>query len=122
MKVGDIMSHIVTIEAKYKNLSVIEETCKLMGLEFSKGIHKFTFGGKSEGYKINLKGYCEPIVITEEGSIIYDDMYDKMFNNNELTKFKNNYCLIETERLLKKQNLKYKVTRENDEIKIEVVA
>lgn len=122
MKVSGIMSHIVTIETRYKNVEMIQETCKRLGIFMEKGSYKFTFGGTVEGYKVYLKKWFEPVVITEDGELVYDDMYDKYTDNKELSKFKNTYCLIETERLLKKQNLKYKVYEQDEEIKIEVIA
>jgi len=123
--VSDVMSHIITIEAKYKNLSVIKEVCESMNVQCVKGVHDFAWGSKVEGYKVYLKNWYEPIVIKEDGTIIYDDMTEKFQKDDkvsELTKFKNMYCLKETERLLKKQNLKYKIYESDDEIKIEVSA
>ena len=116
------MSHIITIEAKYKNLSIIKEVCKDMDINIIKGSHNFAWGSKVEGHKVYLKNWYEPIVIKDDGTIIYDDLTEKWEKSSQLTKFKNMYCLKETERLLKKQNLKYKVYEDNDEIKIEVSA
>lgn len=123
MKGSGILSHIVTINVKYKNLETLKEVCEIMNLKMVYIQHKFTYGSTVEGYNIRLNNWSEPIVITTEGDIIYDNTHEVRYGSKELTKFKNTYCLVETKKQLKKNNLKYRVLPSNDEeevIKLEV--
>jgi hypothetical protein len=118
------MSHIVTIKAKYKNANIIKEVCKKLGFEYEFTDFKlYNYTSNSKGHRIKLADYCS-IFITEDGDLVHDDMINMMARDNQFNKFRNTYCLIETEHLLKRQNLKYKIiqSEESDEIKIEVIA
>lgn len=118
------MSHIVTIKTQYKNEESIKEACQLLNLTYEKKLYNFIKNKPTECYLIKTPCFSKPVVINEDGYMQYDDMIDLFNNDKIITKFQNTYTLIETEKQLKKQHLKYKIlsNKLDEEIKIEVTA
>lgn len=84
-------SHTLKVETKFTNQSALEAAAKECGAQYlGKGKHRL-FDGEYSGIAIKLKDWKYPIIITENGSIMYDNYNSMWGKTEELEKFRRSY-------------------------------
>jgi hypothetical protein len=70
---GYIMSHAMTIQTECRNPEVVKAACRRLGLAEPSRDSAYFFGvGKVEGTKVRLEGWHHPLIIKDDGQIVYD--------------------------------------------------
>ena len=68
------MSHKNTIKGQIKNKPFFMDVCRAMGINIRSGnTHKLYSDSNVEGLGIDLPGWNYPVVITEDGSVVFDN-------------------------------------------------
>jgi gamma-glutamylcyclotransferase (GGCT)/AIG2-like uncharacterized protein YtfP len=109
------MSHIATIETKFKDKKVLKKTCDRLGIRYENVTnYKFYDGTRKSGLAIYLSGWKYPAVITDEGEIFYDNYNGSWGSIEKLNKVKDYYGLEKAKKAARSKGYSYKERKNKD--------
>ena len=84
------MSHCTTIDVKMKDINILRKVCKKLNLEMKENSKFRFYDGRTEhGTKINLPNWNYPIIIKNNGEVIFDNFEGTWGDIKELKIIKN---------------------------------
>lgn len=69
------MSHIVELDIRINNVALFGKIAEMLGHEIVGPGEHYIFGQKPTGFGINLKGWSYPIVVKDDGTLVYDNYH-----------------------------------------------
>lgn len=106
------MSHTMNIKTELKDVAALAEACKRLGLKTQYGKVRL-YGSQETGAGVFLPGWNYPIVVTDDGTVKYDNYGGRWGNIEELHKLEAYYGLEKAKLEAWKQG--YTVTEGYDE-------
>ncbi len=90
------MSHNLTVkELAMADIEILQKACDELGLKLSEhGNHKMYGGQSATGRAIRLPGWDYPVVVNEDGDVVYDNYGGSWGDEKELEKLLHSYARI----------------------------
>lgn len=99
------MSHMTTVKTEIKDLTTLKLSLeKNPEVEWQKHGTFQLYSGTATGYGIKLRGWTYPIVVTEDGTIQYDNYGGRWGNEAELNALVQNYAVEKVKRSWKRKH------------------
>jgi hypothetical protein len=114
------MSHIATVEVKFKDANVIKAAAQKLGYECKEvKNYKFYDGTVKSGISVQLPGWSYPVVFTEDGEAFFDNYNGHWGKQEELNKFTQHYGVEKAKKQAKIKGWNYReVKGQNGEVKV----
>jgi len=106
------MSHIATVEMKIKDMKVLKKVCEQLGLS-TKQVKDYVFydNTKASGLSIQLNNWRYPIVVKDDGSIVFDNYNGSWGKVEHLQQLQQAYSTEIAKQQLRKQGYMVKETK-----------
>jgi hypothetical protein len=113
------MSHCTTIDVKMKDITVLKNACKELGIDCVENTNVDFFDGKREhGTKIKLPNWRYPVCVKSNGEIIFDNYEGNWGDIKELNTLKQRYAVEKTKLVAKKNGYTFTEKKVGNDIKL----
>lgn len=87
------MSHIVKLKITVKNPQLFAEIARARGLDVEENAHVEFYSGQARGLAVRLPGWHYPVVVQEDGSVLFDNYGGRWGDIRELNKLMQAYAV-----------------------------
>ena len=86
------MSHIVKLSVEIHNLAALATACERLGYEISAERHAVHFpAGVACGYTVKIPGWRFPVVVSDDGEVVYDNYAGRWGDTADLNRLVQEY-------------------------------
>ena len=113
------MSHCTTIDVKIKDINILKKVCKKLNLEMKENSKFRFYDGKTEcGTEIKLPNWQYPIIIKNNGEVIFDNYNGNWGDIKELNLLKQHYAVEKTKLIAIKNGYTFQEKQIGNDIKL----
>jgi len=108
------MSHTVELELKIKNKDLFKKVAQDLELKVQENATVSFFSSTHSGLAVYLPGWRYPVVVSDDGTLYYDNYDGKWGDIRELRKLQNRYGAELIKKEARKRGLSVRETVEED--------